>query len=156
VWRGRAFICERSGDQKRTERVSNTWPESRLLRHTAPQETWCSRKWLCSTGECADRFERKLEPVPEGAQIIRDGKAANVAVLFARSQRELARDFGRLAKSLPEKVALWIAWPKKASGVATDLTENVVREFGLDSGWVDYKVCAIDETWSGLCFARKC
>jgi hypothetical protein len=56
---------------------------------------------------------------------------------------------------LPEKVALWIAWPKKAFGVATDLSENPIREFGLDSGWVDYKVCAIDETWSGLCFARK-
>ena len=102
-----------------------------------------------------DRFERKLEPLPEGAQIIEDGKAAKVAVLFALSERELVRDFRPLAKALPEKVAFWIAWPKKASGVATDLTEDVVREFGLDSGWVDYKVCAIDETWSGLCFARK-
>jgi hypothetical protein len=76
-------------------------------------------------------------------------------VLFALSQAELIRDFRPLAKALPEKTALWIAWPKKASGVATDLTENVVREFGLGAGWVDYKVCAIDETWSGLCFARK-
>ena len=58
-------------------------------------------------------------------------------------------------KSQPEKTALWIAWPKKASGVVTDLTENVVREFGLGAGWVDYKVCAIDKTWSGLCFARR-
>jgi hypothetical protein len=48
-----------------------------------------------------------------------------------------------------------MAWPKKASGVATDVTENIVREFGLAHDWVDYKVCAIDETWSGLCFARK-
>ncbi|HZR67292.1 MAG TPA: DUF3052 domain-containing protein [Terriglobales bacterium] len=102
-----------------------------------------------------DRFERKLESLPEGAQIIEDRKAAKVAVLFAMSKRELLRDFRPLAKALPEKVAFWIAWPKKASGVATDLTEDVVREFGLDSGWVDYKVCAIDETWSGLCFARK-
>jgi hypothetical protein len=56
---------------------------------------------------------------------------------------------------LPDKSALWIAWPKKASGVKTDLDGNNVREFGLDAGWVDYKVCAIDETWSGLCFARR-
>ena len=102
-----------------------------------------------------DRFERKLEPLPAGAEIVDDAKGANVAVLFASSQSELARDFLPLTKALPEKTALWIAWPKKASGVPTDVTENVVREFGLAAGWVDYKVCAIDETWSGLCFARK-
>jgi hypothetical protein len=67
----------------------------------------------------------------------------------------LVRDFRPLVRVLPEKIALWIAWPKKSSGVVTDLTEDVVRGFGLDSAWVDYKVCAIDETWSGLCFARK-
>ena len=81
--------------------------------------------------------------------------SARVAVLFASSQAELVRDFRALAKALPEKSALWIAWPKKASGVKTDLNENVVREFGLDLSWVDYKVCAIDETWSGLCFSRR-
>jgi len=84
-----------------------------------------------------------------------DATSARVAVLFGGSQAELARDFGELAKALPEKSVLWIAWPKKASGVKTELNENVVREFGLDAGWVDYKVCAIDETWSGLCFARR-
>jgi hypothetical protein len=102
-----------------------------------------------------DRFQRKLEPLPEGAQVIEDPKTAKVAVLFAMSQRDLVREFRPLVKALPEKVALWIAWPKKSSGVATDITENVVRGVGLASGWVDYKVCAIDETWSGLCFARK-
>lgn len=102
-----------------------------------------------------DRFERKLEPLPAGAELTEKANEANVAVLFAKSEAELVRHFRPLAKALPEKVALWIAWPKKSSGVATDLSEDVVREFGLDSGWVDYKVCAIDETWSGLCFARK-
>jgi hypothetical protein len=76
-------------------------------------------------------------------------------VLFVTSQAELSHDFRSLAKTLPKKSALWIAWPKKASGVKTDLNENVIREFGLSAGWVDYKVCAIDETWSGLCFARR-
>ena len=102
-----------------------------------------------------DRFERKLDPLPAYTKIVTDPKNANVAVLFASSLAELARDFRPLAKALPEKTALWIAWPKKASGVKTDLDGNVVREFGLDAGWVDYKVCAIDETWSGLCFARR-
>jgi hypothetical protein len=101
------------------------------------------------------RFERKLEPLPAAVSFIEDGTQARVALLFALSQAELLRDLRPLTKSLPEKSALWIAWPKKASGVKTDLTENIVREFGLDLGWVDYKVCAIDETWSGLCFARR-
>ena len=102
-----------------------------------------------------DRFERKLDPLPAYTKIVDNPKDSNVAVLFALSLAELARDFRPLAKALPEKSALWIAWPKKASGVKTDLDGNVVREFGLDEGWVDYKVCAIDETWSGLCFARR-
>lgn len=101
------------------------------------------------------RFERKLTPLPEEAQILDSAGGANVAVLFVISQAELARDFRPLAMALPDKTALWIAWPKRASGVATDLSEDIIREFGLGNGWVDYKVCAIDETWSGLCFARR-
>ena len=101
------------------------------------------------------RFERKLEPLPEGTEFVEDAAGARVAMQFAMSEAELVRDFRPLVKALPDKVALWIAWPKKASGMKTDLTENVVREFGLSAGWVDYKVCAIDETWSGLCFARR-
>ena len=50
---------------------------------------------------------------------------------------------------------LWISWPKGSSGVATDVTENVVREIGLASGLVDVKVCAVDATWSGLKFVRR-
>lgn len=102
-----------------------------------------------------NRFERKLDPLPAYTKIIDDPKDANVAILFALSLDELARDFPSLANALPDKSALWIAWPKKASGVKTDLDGNNVREFGLDAGWVDYKVCAIDETWSGQCFARR-
>lgn len=100
-------------------------------------------------------FERKLDPLPAYTKIVDDATNANVAVLFALSLAELARDFRSLAEGLPDKSALWIAWPKKASGVKTDLDGEIVREFGLDAGWVDYKVCAIDETWSGLCFARR-
>jgi CheY-like chemotaxis protein len=102
-----------------------------------------------------ERFEGKLDPLPDGALVVANAATANVAVLFVTSRAELARDFRPLAKLLPMKVAFWIAWPKKASGVKTDLTEDVIREFGLALGWVDYKVCAIDDTWSGLCFARR-
>jgi hypothetical protein len=54
-----------------------------------------------------------------------------------------------------DKGGLWIAWPKKTSPLAGDLTQPEVRRFGLAAGWVDYKVCAIDDTWSGLLFARR-
>lgn len=54
-----------------------------------------------------------------------------------------------------ERGRLWIAWPKKASGVESDLTQQQVRTFGLDAGLVDYKICSIDATWSGLCFTRR-
>lgn len=56
---------------------------------------------------------------------------------------------------MAEGGGLWIAWPKKASGVASDLTQTVVRKFGLDAGLVDYKICSIDKTWSGLLFTRR-
>jgi hypothetical protein len=102
-----------------------------------------------------ERFERELEPMPDGAEIVGNASLANVAILFVRSEAELVRDFRALAKSLPQKVAFWTAWPKQASGIRTDLKEGLIREFGLAHGWVDYKICAIDETWSGLCFARK-
>jgi len=60
-----------------------------------------------------------------------------------------------LPASLPENGRVWIAWPKKASGVVTDLTQPYVRKSGLAVGLVDYKICAIDKTWSGLLFTRR-
>ena len=80
---------------------------------------------------------------------------ADVIVLFSRSAGELSRRFPRLRKALHPSGGLWVAWPKQASGVATDLTENVVREYGLKQGLVDNKVCAIDDTWSGLRFVLR-
>jgi hypothetical protein len=80
---------------------------------------------------------------------------ADVIVLFTHSRAELARDFARLRKALHQDGGLWVAWPKKTSGVATDLTEGVVREHGLAQGLVDNKVCAIDDTWSGLRFVVR-
>ena len=100
-------------------------------------------------------FRGKLQPLARGAQIGSRVASARVAILFATSQSELKRDFRPLIKALPEKSALWLAWPKRTSGVTTDLTETLVREMGLRAGWVDYKICAIDATWSALCFARR-
>jgi hypothetical protein len=102
-----------------------------------------------------ESFERKLQPLPAGAEIISDAEHAGVALFFVKSEAELMRDFHALARRLPERIAFWIAWPKQASGIKTDVKQSVIREFGLAHGWVDYKVCALDETWSGLCFARR-
>jgi len=103
-----------------------------------PKKLGIREEYLVLLVNAPARFERKLAPLPAGAEYVEDAASARVAVLFAASQAELMRDFRPLAKALPVKSALWIAWPKKASGVKTDLTENVVREFGLDAGWVDY------------------
>lgn len=83
------------------------------------------------------------------------GSSYDVVLAFCPDLRRLQQRFVALAPRLTTAGALWIAWPKKASGVATDLTDNVVREFGLDQGLVDVKVCAIDSTWSGMKFVRR-
>jgi hypothetical protein len=80
---------------------------------------------------------------------------ADVIVLFTKSGSELRREFARAKKSLHVDGGLWVAWPKKSSGVATDLGENEVRAIGLAAGLVDNKVCAIDEVWSGLRFVYR-
>ena len=77
------------------------------------------------------------------------------AMLFVKSQMELKKQFARTAKQLAPAGMLWVSWPKKASGIATDLDENVVRGIGLDAGLVDVKVCAVSEVWSGLKFVIR-
>jgi hypothetical protein len=76
-------------------------------------------------------------------------------LFFAKTRAELIGNFSRLAAKLNPTGMLWIAWPKKASGVATDLTDAVVRQIGLDAGLVDVKVCAVNEIWSGLKFVIR-
>jgi hypothetical protein len=79
----------------------------------------------------------------------------DVVLLFAADARTLRARFAGLIPALSQAGALWVCWPKRASGVATDLTENTVREHGLACGLVDVKVAAIDATWSGLKFVRR-
>jgi hypothetical protein len=103
-----------------------------------------------------DPFERTLDPLPDGVLIKEDlrGKT-DLVVLFASRMAEIYEQFPRAERSLNDGGRLWIAWPKQASGVKTDVTQPAVREFGLAAGWVDFKICAIDETWSGLAFSRR-
>ena len=76
-------------------------------------------------------------------------------LLFVKSRQELATKFSLFAAKLKPTGMLWVSWPKKSSGVKTDLTDNVVRELGLSEGLVDVKVCAVDDIWSGLKFVIR-
>jgi hypothetical protein len=105
--------------------------------------------------DAPDGFEKTLGALPEGVSLRHDLRAASdPTILFVRSRRDLARGLDRAAKKV-NGGKLWIAWPKKTSGVETDVSERHVRADGIARGLVDYKIAAIDATWSGLLFARK-
>ncbi len=87
--------------------------------------------------------------------IVGQEDALDFVMLFTKSRVELPKQFPRMAKGLNPAGMLWVSWPKKSSGVASDLDENIVREIGLDAGLVDVKVCAVTEVWSGLKFVRR-
>ena len=97
-------------------------------------------------------FERMtLGELPEGVRVHRRaGGKADVIVSFHTSRAELERRLPALRALMEPAAGLWIAWPKRASGVPSDITEDVLREIALPTGLVDNKVCAIDQTWSGL------
>lgn len=86
---------------------------------------------------------------------MKPGGELDFAMLFTKSRAELAREFSQTAKLLAPAGMLWVSWPKKSSGVASDLDDNLVRIIGLDAGLVDVKVCAVTEVWSGLKFVRR-
>ncbi|UCE58400.1 MAG: DUF3052 family protein [Phycisphaerales bacterium] len=100
-------------------------------------------------------FERKLGDVVKEIHIKKQACGhANLIMLFVKSRAELDRRLSAAQRTMAEGGSIWIVWPKKTSGVTSDLTQIVVRKVGLDAGLVDYKIAAIDETWSGLRFAR--
>jgi hypothetical protein len=101
-------------------------------------------------------FERALNPLPEGVRLRMQARGAQDVVLFFATRRaELERRFDALARAVAPAGGLWIAWPKRTACVATDLREGIVRELGLAHGLVDNKVCAVDDTWSGLRFVYR-
>lgn len=101
-------------------------------------------------------FDHELAPLPAGVKVLRRLAAdLDVAVLFVTERRDLERRFPAAAQAVFPAGGLWIAWPKRASKVATDLTEDVLREVGLPQGLVDNKVCAVTEVWSGLRFVWR-
>lgn len=101
-------------------------------------------------------YDRTLGKLPK--HVSRSPNVAGVLdfiQFFTSEKRALEREFAKLARALTPAGMLWISWPKKTSGVATDLTEDVIRTVGLAHGLVDVKVAAVDGVWSGLKFVRR-
>lgn len=101
-------------------------------------------------------FDGDLAPLPAGVTVLRRVAAnLDVALLFVTERRDLVRMFPQVAAAIAPAGGFWIAWPKRASKVPTDLTEDVLREVGLPLGLVDNKVCAVTDIWSGLRFVWR-
>jgi hypothetical protein len=101
-------------------------------------------------------FDDELAPLPDGVQVLRRlTPGLDVAVLFVTERRQLQRRFPDVGAAITPAGGFWVAWPKRASKVPTDLTEDVLREVGLPQGLVDNKVCAVTEVWSGLRFVWR-
>lgn len=98
-----------------------------------------------------ENYAKLLDPLPPGARILSERSAGMRFVhLFTTKRAELNRELKGLRKELDDSGAVWISWPKKSSGIRTDVTEDVIRAEALPLGFVDVKVCAVDEIWSGL------
>jgi hypothetical protein len=101
-------------------------------------------------------YRELLEPLPAGVTFrSRLGRADRFIHRFSANRAELERAFPRLCGALADDGMLWISWPKRASGVPTDLSEDRIREIALPHGLVDVKVCAVDDVWSGLKLVRR-
>jgi hypothetical protein len=92
-----------------------------------------------------------LKPIPDGV-VFQQGvsRQTDIVHVFADRRSALRGHLAKLRKKIRDDAAVWVSWPKKASGMETDITEDTIRELALPLGLVDVKVCAIDETWSGL------
>ncbi|MBL7864501.1 MAG: DUF3052 family protein [Cyclobacteriaceae bacterium] len=99
-----------------------------------------------------DAYWKWVSPLPEDATVKTKGAASTIDFihLFVKEKKRYQSEVLRLKKLLKQDGQVWISWPKKSSGVVSDLDENVIRDFALKNGLVDVKVCAVDEVWSGL------
>src|SRR5207249_9477484 len=88
-------------------------------------------------------------------QLVNKFSEADLVHVFISSKEELKKQFSRIIKEAKSNLIIWISWYKKSSGISTDVTEDVIREVVLPTGWVDVKVCAVSEVWSGLKIVRR-
>ena len=101
-------------------------------------------------------FQKQLGALPTNTHVVTKLTAPlDLVVLFVESERALAKQFPAIAKKISTNGMIWVAWPKKSSGVKTDLSFELVQRIGLDCGLVDVKICAVDEVWSALKFVIR-
>lgn len=100
-------------------------------------------------------FDMLLDLPEDVTASVKARKPYDFVLFFTKSQHELEKEFSRYSAKLTPAGMLWVSWPKKTSGVQSDLNENIVRDIGLEKGMVDVKVCAIDDVWSGLKFVLR-
>lgn len=119
-----------------------------------PKKLGIKRQFRVDFFELPADVRSELKQTLAGCRLTRNGEL-DFAHIFVKSQVELQKKFVQFAKRLAPAGILWVSWPKKSSGVPTDLEQNRVRQIGLDAGLVDIKVCAVNEIWSGLKFVIR-
>jgi len=103
-----------------------------------------------------DDFDQTLGKLPDNVSVRKQARGnADLIIWAPGSQKNFSQRLIKISGLMNEKGSLWIAWPKKGSGIKSDLNQNVVRRIGLESGLVDYKICSIDKTFSALLFTRR-
>jgi hypothetical protein len=123
-----------------------------LARKLGIKEGWT----IAAVGAVPDDLAQLLDPLPPGVRLRRQARAPlDLAIAFFEERREVVGRWPSLTGAVGPAGTIWVAWPKRSSGIATDLTEDCFREDLLPTGWVDTKVCAVDETWSGLRFVLR-
>jgi hypothetical protein len=119
-----------------------------------PKKLGIKEKFRIALLDMPAEVKGELKSALVSCDVAKDGPV-DFAMIFVKTAAELKKQFPRFAKQLAPAGMLWVSWPKKASGVATDLDENEVRRIGLEVGLVDVKVCAVSEIWSGLKFVIR-
>ena len=121
-----------------------------------PKKLGIKEGTLFATVHAPADFDATLGALPaEAEHRARLSPDLDVVIAFYTSRGSLAKEWSKLTTAAAPTGTVWVAWPKKASKVPTDITEDALRELLLPTGWVDNKVCAIDDTWSGLRFALR-
>lgn len=129
--------------------------DGRLQRHAHAREARHQGGEDRRHPEHANYFNFDLGDLPPDVEVYRTELPADIFIIFADRADEAERGFQRAITYLPPDGAIWVFWPKKSSGVETDLTEQTLRDLFLPTGMVDNKVIAVDETWSGLRFVVR-
>ncbi len=121
-----------------------------------PKKLGIKDTFRVSLADTPTDVRKELKSALAHCEIVTDEKTPlDFAILFTKSSSHLSEKFLRISRRLVPAGMLWVSWPKKSSGVATDLDENKVRAIGLSAGLVDVKVCAVTDIWSGLKFVRR-